>query len=126
MEEGAASLEFTEVPFTSALSLDAAGMTAQMMPPGKRSKGVRNTKRVVGEGRVLGTCRVKKSLRQGRRGQPLSVHDPRRPPSWPAGIQGPRPWALWQGARGGSGAEATEPCSGCAAATPLLLGCLCP
>lgn len=69
-----------------------------------------------------GTCRAKKRVRQSRRRQPLSVPDPRRPPSWPAGFQGPRPWALRRGARGGSGAEATETCLGCAAATPLLLG----
>lgn len=114
-------LEFPEVPSTSALDLDAAGIRAQMMPPGKNSKRMRNTKRVVG-GRVPGTCRAKKRARQSRRRQPLSVPDPRRPPSWPAGFQGPRPWVLRRGARGGSGAEATETCLGCAAATPLLLG----
>lgn len=40
MEEGAANVSnLQEVPFTSALSLDAAGMTAQMMPPGSVVRG---------------------------------------------------------------------------------------
>lgn len=47
---GPQALEFPEVPSTSSLGLDAAGIRAQMIRQGKNNKRMRNTKRVVGGG----------------------------------------------------------------------------